>query len=94
MKINIDKALLLSLLAGYTGKVAVLGASPADAAVIFVLAAGHFLYNSQIQNKKVKDLEDRLNNFTEIQDIQAKELADIKAMTSAMKMASGLRPAK
>ena len=89
---NLDKALLLSLLAGYTGKIAVLGASPSDAAVVLVLAAAHFAYSSQIQNKKVSDLEHKLNTFTEIQNKQAVELADIKVMTSSMKIAQGLRP--
>lgn len=94
MKINIDKALLLSLLAGYTGKVAVLGASPADAAIILVLAAGHFLYNSQIQNKEIQTLKAEIKDLRDVDDKLINDLAEIKAMTSAMKMASGLRPAK
>lgn len=91
---NIDKVLLLSLLAGYTGKVSVLGASSADAAVVLVLAAAHFLYNSQIQNKEIKALKDEIQAIKVIQAKQASDIEEVKSMASSIKIATGLRPAR
>lgn len=89
-----DKALLLSLFGGYTVKVAVLGASPSDAAVVLVLAAAHFLYNSQIQNKEISNLRSEIESVNNRLNDQAKVLEDTRSAMSSIKIAQGLRPAK
>lgn len=91
---NIDKALLLSLFAGYASKVAILGASPSDAAIVLVLAAAHFLYNSQIQNKAIKELTEKHEALEKYVKSQDKILEDVRAAMSGMKLAQGMRPLK
>ena len=91
---HIDKALLLCLFGGYTAKLAILGSSLPDAAIILVLAAAHFLYNSQIQNKQILELSNRLNELEAKQAEQNKNVEDIKSAVSSIKISQGLRPAK
>jgi hypothetical protein len=88
---KIDKGLLLTLFGGYTIKAAVLGASPSDAAVILVLAAAHFLYNLQIENKEITQLKQELSKFKELQDLHTKEILDLKTMGASLKLAGGMR---
>jgi hypothetical protein len=91
---NIDKALLLCLFGGYTAKLAILGSNYSDALIILVLAAAHFLYNSQIQNKQIQELTSRLNDLQIKQNEQNDNVEDIKSAISSLKISQGLRPAK
>lgn len=91
---NLDYWMLLSLFAGYTGKVLVLGAQPADAAVVLVLAAAHFLYNSQIQNKNIKALEDRIAGIEKQHFDQNTKINEISTVVNGIKLGASFRQAK
>lgn len=91
---KIDKGLLLTLFGGYTVKVAVLGASPSDAAVVLVLAAAHFLFNLQIENKEITQLKQELSKQKELLEIHSKEIQDLKTMGASLKLAGGMRQLK
>ena len=88
---NVDKILLLSLFGGYTVKLLALGAQPADAAVVLILAASHFLYTSQIQNKKVSLLEARIEKFEQQMAEHKGNIDDVKTAVASVKIASGFR---
>lgn len=88
---NHDKLLLLSLLAGYTGKVCVLGASPSDAAIVLVLAAVHLVNRYFDNNKEVNELRGELNKFKEVLELHAKEIQEVKTMGATLKLAGGMR---
>lgn len=91
---NIDKVLLLSLFAGYTCKVAVLGASASDAAVVLVLAAAHFLYTWKIENKEITELKNQIE-VLKLADVKLlNEINEAKTAAASLKIAAGLRPAK
>jgi hypothetical protein len=91
---NIDRALILSLFAGYTGKLLVLGASPADAAVVLVLAAAHFAYSNQIQNKKILELTQEIKKLQDTQAGQNELIADVKSTVSGMKVSAAMKVAR
>jgi hypothetical protein len=83
---NIDRYLILSLFGGYTGKLLILGASPADAAVVLVLAAAHFLYSNQMQNKKIVELEQHVKKIEATHNEQNINIAEVKSMMTAIKL--------
>lgn len=88
--INIDKVLLLSLFGGYTCKLLALGSNPSDAAIVLILAAAHFLYSSQIQNKQIDELKQthaRLQK--DVQEILAMHL-ELKTSVASIKISSGM----
>jgi len=91
---NIDRVLVLSLFGGYTLKLLALGAQPADAAVVLVLAAAHFAYNSQIQNKKMKELEDRIDTVQKFNSDLTAQISDVKSIVTGMKLNANLRNVK
>lgn len=91
---NIDRYLILSLFGGYTGKLLILGASPADAAVVLVLAAAHFFYSNQIQNKKILELDQELKAIKATQSGQNEIIADVKSTVSGIKMKEAMKVAR
>lgn len=91
---NIDRYLILSLFGGYTGKLLILGASPADAAVVLVLAAAHFFYSNQIQNKKIIELTQQVKALEFTQDSQNKSIEDMKSMVSGMRVKEAMKVAR
>lgn len=90
---NLDKHFLALLLAGYTIKLLALGASLPDAGVILVLAAAHYMFNSQIQNKRVDALEEKINETKELIQSLKDENESIKASVGnavvGIKMSNG-----
>lgn len=92
--INTDRALLLCLLGGYTVKLLALGSNLSDALVVLVLAGAHFLYNSQIQNKEIKELANKIEELEKKNVEQTKLNEDLKSSISSVKITQGLRSAK
>lgn len=88
---NIDRTLILSLFGVYTLKLLVLGASPADAAVVLVLAAAHFAYNSQIQSKKILELEQALKDIKSSQHDQNVSISEMKSIVMGIKLKEGMK---
>lgn len=88
---NIDRILLLALFSGYVLKIAVLGATYPDAAIILVLAATHFLYNSQIQNKQIDELKQDLTSIKSTIEVLKKDNEDMRNSVAGVKITQGLR---
>ncbi len=91
---NIDRNLILCLFGGYTAKLLALGAQPADAAVVLVLAGAHFLYNSQIQNKEINKLKQELVDMKKAEYDQNMQISDMKTAVTGMKINNSLRNIK
>jgi cell division protein FtsB len=87
--LKLDHLVVLSLLGLYTGKALVRGANPADAAVILILAAAHFLYNSQIQNKKVHQLSQVVEQQNEDIEEMKKRVQDVVTSVAGVKISQG-----
>ena len=92
---NIDKYIHPILLVGYTGKLLAMGASLPDALVLTVIAASYFLSNTQIQNKKVKELEEKVNENSNLVKALQAENESIKGSVAnavvGIKMNSGFK---
>jgi len=91
---SIDHKIVLSLFAGYTIKALALGANINDAAVILVLAAAHFLYNSQIQNKQISQLNQLVEGMKSELDSVKKTQDDLKTSIASVKISTGLHKVK
>lgn len=91
---NYDHILLLTLLCSYTAKVGILGASLADAAVVLVLAAAHFLYSSQVQNKQVTELKEEVSKLKEQSKETSEILLELKSSIASAKLAAGMSRVK
>lgn len=87
---QIDRGLVLALFVGYTLKVAVLGASLPDAAVVLILAAAHFLYNSQVQNKQIVQFKQEISEFKNELAACKKVSDDLKTTMASVKISQGL----
>lgn len=91
---NLDRIMIGSLFAAYVGKILILGSSAADAAIVSVLAAAHFLYNWQIKNTEITQLKQELTNINEkIKQVENQQL-DIKNAVAGVKITQGLRNVK
>lgn len=91
---NINQYLVLSLFCAFTIKSLVAGAGLADAAILLILAAAHFLHTSQIQNKEILELRSLIKALSDKQDSRDEMMADVKDNMSAVKLASGLRSSR
>lgn len=95
---NLDRYMIMALFAGYMGKLLLTGASLSDAAIVLVLAAANFLYNSQIQNKQIVELKQELREFKNQSTAEIKKLSELseelKTNVAGVKIASGLRSAR
>lgn len=86
--------MLLSLFSGYTIKVCALGASPADAAVVLVLAAAHFCHSYHSVNKQISQLNQEVNNLTDKLKEHSETLVELKSSISSAKLAAGMSRVK
>lgn len=91
---NINRDLILSLFGGYTLKLLILGASPADAAVVLVLAAANFLYNTQLESKEITELKQELKDIKSAQHDQNVIISELKTAMTGIKMSNNLRNVK
>lgn len=91
---HIDRYLIIALFSGYVAKVLARGASFSDAAVILILAATHFLYNSQVQNKKIIQLDQQVTDLTDILKSVQKSQDEIKTSMASVKISQGFRSVK
>lgn len=91
---NIDRYLIIALFGGYVIKILARGASFSDAAIVLVLAATHFLYTSQIQNKEVSELKQQVATLTDTLVIVQKSQDDIKTNMASVKISQGFRSVK
>lgn len=89
---KLDRYLLIALFSAYVAKVLALGSSFSDAAIILVLAAAHFLYNSQIQNKQITELNQQVQDLLSSVEELKNETKELKTTVAGVKIASGLRP--
>lgn len=91
---QLDRYLTIALFGGYVAKVSIMGASLSDAAIILVLAAAHFLYNSQIQSKEVSELKQQVTSLMkDVQDLKT-NVDDAKTALAGVKIAAGMRAIK
>lgn len=91
---KLDHALVLSLFTAYVGKLLILGANPADAAVAITLAslyAANRYFNFHGEYSK---LEAKLKAQEETQAAQTESIEYLKASIASAKIAQGFRPAK
>jgi len=90
---NIDRILVLSLFVGYTIKSAILGASLADAVVILGLTSVNFLYNLNIENKKMGELEKSLNELKSLHNDQNVIISELRTSVTGVKLQQSIRKA-
>jgi cell division protein FtsL len=91
---NIDRVLVLAAFGLYTAKLLVLGAQPADAAVVLVLALAHFgnsFYNHQ---KQVNALEQKIADTNLKIEAQDKVIGELRTAVTGIKMGSSMRSVK
>lgn len=91
---NIDRVLILSLFGGYTLKLLALGANPADAAVVLVLAGANYLFNAQLERKAINELKQELKDIRSSQVDQNIIISELKTSMTGIKMSSSLRNVK
>lgn len=91
---NIDRVLLLSLFSGYTIKLLALGANPADAAVVLVLAGANYLFHAQLERKQISELKQELKEIRSGQTDQNVIISELKTSMTGLKMSSNLRNVK
>ena len=91
---NINRDLILSLFGIYTLKLLILGASLPDAAVVLVLAAANFLYNSQLERKVIAELKQEVKDIKSNQHDQNTIISELKTSMTGMKMSNNLRNVK
>jgi uncharacterized protein YlxW (UPF0749 family) len=89
---KLDRYLLIALFAGYVAKALIMSASFSDAAIVLVLAAAHFAFNSQIQNKQITELKQQVNDLSNLVNQLKDETKELKTTVAGVKIASGLRP--
>jgi hypothetical protein len=85
---NTDRVLILSLFGGYTLKLLALGAQPADAAVVLVLAAAHWAYNAQLERKEINELRQEIKDIKANQQDQNTIISELKTAVTGIKMSS------
>tara|TARA_R110000868_G_scaffold70612_3_gene207297 strand:- start:1338 stop:1619 length:282 start_codon:yes stop_codon:yes gene_type:complete len=88
---NLDRIVIILLFSGYVGKLLAFGAGLPDAAVVLVLAAAHFLNNSNIQNKELSQLKQELSKQQETLELFQKEHLEMKNAVAGVKITQGLR---
>jgi hypothetical protein len=91
---RIDSWLILSLLVGYTGKLLALGASPADAGVLLVLAAAYSMQRYYSVNKQHNELKQELTDIRSSIKDQDLVITELKTSLAGAKIAGGFRSVK
>lgn len=91
---HLDHYLVLSLFTAYVGKLLILGASPADAAVAITLASLYAANRYFNFNNEYVKLEAKIKKQEEVQTAQEESIVYLKASIASAKIAQGFRPAK
>lgn len=95
---NFNSGLLITLFAGYVGKIAVTGATFPDALVVLFLGATYYMYNSQIQSKEQAELKQQLTTlsaqFAEVKEQQAETKSLVANAVAGFKMSHGFTKVK
>lgn len=74
-------------------KLLVLGGNLESACILAVLGGISAFYEFKVQNKKIKDLEEKVESYNKTMEEKAKEIESLKTHVSSIKLGSQLRPA-
>lgn len=91
---KLDRYLLIALMGSYVVKVAVSGASLADAAIVLVLAGAHVGLKFSSNNAEILELKQQLIDQKAQIDDQKKQIEDVKNAVAGVKITQGLRNIK
>jgi len=96
--VNLERYLIMAMLIGYVGKLLAFGAGFADMGIVLVLAAAHFLYNSQLQNKEIvklkQELKEAVSSFKN-ENLRIQAVVDEhRTSLTSIKMSQGIRNVK